>query len=870
MPNVRSFMVLPALPEKLKELEIIARNMFWSWNSEFISLFKRIDSSLWKACGHNPVKLLGSVSQESLEDLAKNRGFLLQLNNASKKLKAYLEAPTWYDNNSPKGTRPVIAYFSAEFGIHECLPIYSGGLGILAGDHLKSASDLGLPLTGIGLLYQKGYFRQYLNIDGWQQEIYADNDFYNMPIELVKNKDGKPVTISIKYPNGDVIAQIWCVTAGRVKLYLLDTNVEDNSPEHRIITTNLYGGDLEMRIRQEIMLGIGGLRALTAMNIEPTVCHINEGHAAFMALERIRQLQNKKAMTFNEAMEATRAGNVFTMHTPVKAGNDEFPQEMMMKYFKNYFPELGISETEFMDLGAVSTKEAKKTFKMPVLAIKLSSYQNGVSESHGQVSRKMWSRLWPDVPLEEIPIRSITNGTHIKTWLSEEMNSLYERYLGATWSDETTDKSAWESINQIPDEELWRTHQRGKSRLIAFARNCLKAQLQRRGTYHTELNWAEEVLDPEALTIGFARRFATYKRGGLLLSDPDRLVKLLCNPEKPVQIIFAGKAHPRDSEGKEIIRQIIHFAGKYDVRRRVVFLEDYDIDIARLMVRGVDIWLNTPRPPLEASGTSGMKAAFNGALNMSTWDGWWREGYVQDGGWVIGSGETYEDRSYQDMVESQAIYNMLEKEIVPLFYTRASDGIPRAWIHRMKTTIKHVTALFNTDRMVMDYTRKFYNPAAERWRYLTAEAMARVKALSMWKSNLKDAWSDCEIKDVCIESNNGDECEQTAEGKPQLKVGSRLNVRALVKLGRINPEDVSIELYHGSVDSWGNITQGCSIKMSPQEPSDGNGEHWFGGVMHCKASGRQGLAVRVLPHNADLASPLELGLILWEGTSGQK
>ena len=877
MPKVRNFTVLPALPDSLKDLEIIARNMFWSWNPEFVELFRRIDSNLWTACGHNPVKLLGNVSQECLETLAENQGFLCELQRAVEKLESYLDGPTWFhrkvSSQSPsdcgekvcsKSTKPIIAYFSAEFGIHECLPIYAGGLGVLAGDHLKSASDLGVPLVGVGLLYQKGYFRQYLNIDGWQQEVYIENDFYNMPVELVRKEGGKPLTISVEYPGRSVYAQIWCVSIGRVKLYLLDTNIADNSPADRLITAGLYGGDRELRIRQEIMLGFGGLRALAAMDITPTVCHMNEGHAAFLALERIRQLRKDESMTFDEALEATKSGNVFTIHTSVKAGLDEFSVELMDKYFGSYFPELGIDRNRFLALGRILPDDDSESFKMAILALRTSSYRNGVSKLHGQVSREMWGGLWPGVPVNEVPITSITNGVHIKSWLSEEMNSLYERYLGPNWADETADKSIWENIDQIPDEEFWRTHQRCKEHLVSFARNRLKAQMQRRGTYHTELNWAEEILDPEALTVGFARRFVGYKRGNLLLKDPKRLVKLLASPNMPVQVVFAGKAHPRDTEGKEIIRQIIHFAAQYDVRRRIVFLEDYDIDVARVLVRGVDVWLNNPRRPMEASGTSGMKAAINGALNMSTLDGWWCEGYKPQVGWAIGAGESYEDAEYQDMVESQAIYNMLENEVIPLFYTRSADNLPRAWISRIKNSIKWIAPTFNTHRTVGEYTRRFYNPAVAKSQYLNEQACAKARTLAMWKSNMKTAWPEFAVKDVQV--NNGQINEQLNLKRPQLKVGSELNVRALVKLGKVSPDDVSVELYHGPVDAWGNIRDGSAVRLDYKETSQQDGEHWFVGLMPCRTSGRQGVAVRVLPRHDDLVGPYEPGLILWETT----
>jgi len=868
MPTVRSFTVLPTLPDLLKDLDVIAMNMFWSWNPEFVELFKRIDNNLWSACGHNPVKMLGSVSQAKLDELAENQGFLGQLKRAVEKLKLYLEKPTWYEKVCSECAEPLIAYFSAEFGVHECLPIYAGGLGILAGDHLKSASDLGIPLVGVGLMYQKGYFRQYLNIDGWQQEIYVENDFYNMPIELVRKESGRPLTISIEYPGRCVLAQIWCVSIGRVKLYLLDTNVHANSPIDRMITSSLYGGDRELRIRQEIMLGIGGLKALTAMDINPTVCHMNEGHAAFMALERIRELRTAQNMTFEEAVEATRAGNIFTIHTPVKAGLDEFRVELMDKYFGGYFPKLGINRKRFLGLGRILPDDDSEPFKMPILALRLSSSTNGVSKLHGQISRGIWGSLWPGIPRNEVPIISITNGIHIKNWVSDEIDSLYERYLGLNWADEAMKKTLWGAIDQIPDEEFWRVHQRCKEQLIVFARNRLKAQMQRRGTYHTELNHAEEVLDPEALTIGFARRFASYKRGNLLLKDPRRLIKLLTNKDRPIQFIFAGKAHPKDTEGKDIIRQIIHFANQNSIRRRVVFLEDYDIDIARFLVRGVDVWLNNPRRPMEASGTSGMKAAVNGVLNMSTSDGWWCEGYTKDGGWMIGVGENYEDNEYQDMVESQAIYEMLENEVIPLFYTRSVDNLPRAWISRVKNSIKWIAPQFNTHRMVAEYTRRFYNPAAAKWRYLTEEACARARAFSNWKSNFQKAWPEFAVKDVIMEVGNGDGNgnETLNQKQPQLKIGSKLSIKALVKLGKISPNDVSVELYHGLVDNWENIKNGSAVRMDYERNSEQEGEHWFVGSMPCRKTGQHGVAVRVLPRHADLANPYEMGLILWETT----
>ena len=866
MAKVRSFTVLPSLPEKLKDLKTVAKNMFWSWNSEYVELFRRIDPGLWETCGHNPVKILGCVPQSRLEELADNDGFVYQLERAVEKLEEDKVHTTWYDKVYAKKTKPLIAYFSAEFGIHESIPIYSGGLGILAGDHLKSASDLGVPLIGVGLCYQDGYFRQYLNADGWQQERYQENDFYNMAIEMIRDSNGHPMTISVQFPQRSVKLYIWKAQIGKVDLYLLDSNVPSNRPEDREITSKLYGGDNEMRIKQEIILGIGGYKGLVKMGLEPTVCHMNEGHAAFLALERIRELRNAKQMTFDEAAETTKAANVFTVHTPVAAGCDEFSPDLMDKYFGGYFPKIGLNRNQFLALGRFDESNDAESFKMPVLAIKLSDYRNGVSELHGEVSREMWKALWPELPVDEVPIKSVTNGIHVKSWLSSELDSLYDRYLGSNWCEEMVDKSTWARLDQVPDEELWRIHQRGKELLISFARNRLKTQMAKRGASRNEILKADEVLDPEALTIGFARRFATYKRGNLLMRDLDRLKAILNNTDKPVQIVFAGKAHPRDDQGKDIIKQIVHFASDDALRRRIIFLEDYDIDVARYMVQGVDVWLNNPRRPLEASGTSGMKAAVNGVLNLSTFDGWWCEGYVSEGGWVIGAGETYKDVAYGDKVEAEALYNLIENEVVPLYYDRSFDRLPRGWIRWMKNCIKNCTPMFNTHRMVGEYVRKFYNPAAARWRYLTASAMSRARALSMWKSNIRNVWPELAIHDVDVKVEDIKAQELFDSHDPQLEVGNDLSVKASVKLGQLTPEEVSVQIYYGQVDSWGNIRDGKTVQMEFEGKGDDQGNQTciFTGRVPCKISGQHGFSVRVLPKHPDMVDQYEPGLILWE------
>ncbi len=864
MPKVRSFTVLPSLPQSLEPLKKIAKNLFWSWNYEYVDLFKRIDSVLWEACGHNPVKLLGSVNQDKLEELSKNQGFLYQLNSASEKLDKALEAPRWFNQIYSEEKTPLIAYFSAEFGIHESMPIYSGGLGILAGDHLKSASDLGVPLVGVGLMYQNGYFRQYLNADGWQQERYVENEFHNMSVKLIRHKNKRPLTISVAFPERKVYAQIWQAQVGRVNLYLLDTNVSKNNPQDREITNALYGGDNEMRIKQEMILGIGGYKALLALDLEPTVCHMNEGHAAFMALERIYHLSSKNEISFEEAADAVKPGNIFTVHTPVAAGCDEFSAEMMDKYFSDYFPKLGLTREQFLSLGRFNVSDDNEAFKMPVLAIKLSDYRNGVSALHGEVSRQMWHGLWSDIDVDEVPISHVTNGIHSKTWVSEELDSLFESYLGSNWSIDVADRKLWDNLDQVPDEELWRIHQRCKEKLIGYARRRLKEQMQKRGASNIELVRAEEVLDPEVLTIGFARRFATYKRGNLLLSDVDRLVKLLSDTDRPVQFIFAGKSHPRDDAGKELIKEIFHFANSAQARSKFLFLEDYDIDVARFMVQGVDVWLNNPRRPLEASGTSGMKAALNGVLNLSILDGWWCEGYGQERGWVIGNGETYEDIAYGDKVECQALYNLIENEITPLYYSRINDKLPRGWIRWMKTCIKNCAPEFSTHRMVADYARKFYAPSAMRFNYMLDNNLAAAKELTAWKRDIQSKWSSIKINEVTLNLDEHSKLLDLNKYDPHIDAGSDLRVTANITLGDIDPSNVAVELYFGRVNANGKIKNATVIEMASESKTKSDGTYLFSGNLDCKISGQHGFSVRVVPKHKNISSPFDLGMVHWD------
>ncbi|MFH1175813.1 MAG: alpha-glucan family phosphorylase, partial [Acidobacteriota bacterium] len=634
MRPIRTFQVRPCLPERLQRLEELAYNLRWSWDHETIALFRRLDRELWETTEHNPVLMLQTVAQQRLEELAADEAFLAHLDRVWTDLADYMGGVgAWYRKAYGPAERPLVAYFSMEFGLTECLPIYSGGLGILAGDHLKSASELGVPLVGVGLLYQKGYFRQYLSPEGWQQERYPINDFYSMPVRLIRDQQGQPVVIALDLAGRRAAVQLWRAQVGRVTLVLLDTNVPENPRDFQDLTDELYGGDDEVRIKQEILLGIGGMRALDALGLRARVYHMNEGHSAFVGVERLRRLMKEEGLSLNEAGEIVLATTVFTTHTSVPAGIDVFSPELVARYLGSYLQELGANREVLLDQGRLHPGNRSEPLNMAVTALRLASFVNGVSRLHATVSRTMWRDVWPGVPADELPITHVTNGVHPGSWISEDMRSLYDRYLGPRWAEEPGDTRVWQAVHQIPAEELWRTHERRRERLVAFARRRLVAQLRRRGAGQAELAQAEEVLDPEALTIGFGRRFATYKRATLLLRDPDRLARILNQSGRPVQVIFAGKAHPRDGEGKALIRQIVQLAERPELRHRIVFIEDYDTIVARYLVQGCDVWLNTPRRPREASGTSGMKAAFNGVLNLSIKDGWWDEAYSHDAVW---------------------------------------------------------------------------------------------------------------------------------------------------------------------------------------------------------------------------------------------
>ena len=849
MKPVRTVFVEPRLPKRIEKLWEVAHNTRWSWDSATSRLFMHLDPALWKASDENPVRMLGLMDPARLEELAKDDSFVHNAHAACASLDAYLaDKSTWFDKASgDPGEGLLTAYFSAEFGIADCIQIFSGGLGILAGDHLKSSSDMGVPLVGIGLAYQHGYFHQYLSPDGWQQERYPASDFHTMPMRQVMDGDRGPLTLHIPIEGRSIQAWVREVRVGRNLLYLLDTNHPENTPADRSITSDLYGGDQEMRIRQEIILGIGGVIALEALGLKPRVYHINEGHAAFLALERIRTIMRTEQVDFDTAREIVGAQLVFTTHTPVPAGIDVFPEELVKRYLGAYAGDLTLRHDQLLSLGREFP--GSTGFNMAVLALRLSTAANGVSKLHGEVSRKMWCGLWPGLPAEEVPIGSVTNGVHLQTWISPDMSSLLDRYLGPRWRA-ARDGEIWNRLEGIPDEELWRTHERRRERLVAYARAAAAQQLRSQGASPDRIREARDLLDPDALTVGFARRFAPYKRATMILTDPERLVQLLTDKERPLQILFAGKAHPKDHFGKDLVRRIVQFSKRPEVAGKILFLEDYDIEVARYLVQGVDVWLNNPRVPKEASGTSGMKAAANGALQVSTRDGWWAEVADEGIGWTIGRGEIYpeEQHPYQDEVEARLLYDLLENEVAPMFYDRGRDGLPRRWVEMMRASMREVCRLFDSCRMVRDYVSNYYLPAAARFGGLWQEDLARAKDLAAWRKKVMQGWGD-----VRADGLDWDPAGETA-------VGGEGPVGLVLHLGSLTPADVKVELIYGRVLPDSSLEEAGRVALNGGEAL-GDGRFRFSGTCPFDQAGRTGFAFRVLPDHDDLASPYALGLV---------
>jgi starch phosphorylase len=839
---IRELLVRPALPEALSRMTELANNVLWSWEPIVRALFRRLDPALWRECGYNPVLMLGRIPQATLQRHAADPRYLA----------LYRMACETYDSRVRKGAPPadgkLVAYFSAEYGLSECLPVYSGGLGILSGDHLKSSSDQDYPLVGLGLLYQQGYFRQVLNPDGWQQERYPVNDFYTLPIAPVKDAAGQDLKVTVKLPTGNVQIQVWKLYVGRITLYLLDTNIPENPlPQDRDITDSLYGGDNDTRIRQEIVLGIGGVRALTAMGLRPTVFHMNEGHSAFLALEQIRVLMRDERLNFDEALEAARASNVFTTHTPVPAGIDLFDAGMMYHYFSEYCAETGVDFQHLMALGRRNIYDRGEPFSMAVLALNTSAYRNAVSRLHRQVSQEMFNDLWPQLPLWEVPITSITNGVHIPSWINGDLGSLYDQYLQPDWRERFNDPGIWEQVKDIPDEELIEAHRRRKRRLIGFVRVRQTASAQRRQASAAEVRRAGEVLDPNAFTIGFARRFATYKRATLIFRDVERLKRILLNKEMPVQIVIAGKAHPKDQPGKSYIRDVVQLSRDPDLWRHVVFVEDYDMKVGRELVQGVDLWLNNPRRGEEACGTSGMKAAINGVLNLSSLDGWFDEAYELSGGWAIGEREPYSED--QDALHASAIYYLLENEIVPMFYERR-EQTPREWIRRVKQSLMYISPGFDCRRMVREYMTELYQPAHTQHTRLVEGNYAAVREETRWNLRIREVWDRV----------------QFVEAGPALAgpvvSGRPAPVRTAIDLAGLKPEDVRVELVIGRIDSDGRLEDTEMMILPPLEQQ--GSVTVFGKDVAPERTGRLGYALRVSPnHFADPLTRPRSSLLKW-------
>ncbi|MCW5937985.1 MAG: alpha-glucan family phosphorylase [Fimbriimonadaceae bacterium] len=845
-----SFEVVKKLPEPLQPLRKIAYNFWWTWNHEARSLLREIGPELWETVEHNPVELMNRLGDEQIERLLADEIFLAKLGVIEKTLDDYMSAETWFDRKYP-GHREntLVAYFSAEFGLSEALPIYSGGLGVLAGDHLKAASDLGVPLVGVGLLYSRGYFRQSLSPDGWQQERYPQYDFFRLPLTLMSGEDGQPLRIKVEFPENDVQCQVWKAQVGRVELFLLDSNILENEADAQTITDTLYGGDETMRIRQEMILGLGGYRALLALGKKPTVCHMNEGHAAFLALERIRKTMAEENTDFRTARQATVAGNVFTTHTPVPAGFDLFPVDLVERYVSKATGDLGVPFQKIVGLGRFDPADTSERFNMAILAMENANRVNGVSKLHASVSRGMFSRRWPDYPLEEVPIAAITNGVHTMTWMSRRMTELFDRHLGTDWREDPSDPEIWARAAEIPDDQIWEMRENERGDFVRYCRRRLTHTLRLAGSPPLDASH-NDVLDPRVLTIGFARRFATYKRATLLLQDRERLKALLFHQDRPIQFVFAGKSHPRDDGGKKLIQDLVHFIRHEGARTRMVFLEDYDMSVARRMIQGVDLWLNNPRRPLEASGTSGMKVVPNGGLNASVLDGWWAEGYRPGLGWAVGDGNDNADEGYQDWLDSRSLYNLLETEIAPTFYYRVDGGVPSSWVEMIKRSWRDLSPYFSTLRMVREYTSRFYVPSDESYQRMSANGLSRAKDALAWRDRLRSAWKGVRIVSV------------TDDAKRSVPLGQRVKVRTLVDLGPLNVEEVRVQAVVGQVSTNRELS---NLEISDLEPAGKEGQaHVFEGQVATTDPGHRGYVVRVVPYHEDLDVAAEVGLVAYE------
>ena len=845
--------VNPQLPKRVGELLDIANNLWWSWNSEFLRLFKEIDSDLWETVGKNPVKFLKLVSQDKLEDIAKDEEFLAKYDEVVNHFNSYMQTKeTWFSKNYPNNANDLIAYFSAEYGIDEIIPIYSGGLGILSGDHLKSASDLGLPFVAVGLLYKNGYFNQKIDGYGTQKTEYTNIDLDNLPILPVKDENGEDLIIDVDFPDRKLYLKIWKIVVGRISLYLMDSDIDKNIAEDRVVTLRLYGGDQEMRIRQEIVLGMAGIKLLRRLGLKPSVYHMNEGHSAFLTLEVIKDVMEEKQVSFEVAKSMCSAKTVFTTHTPVPAGNDIFPIELMDKYFSNFWPKLGISREDFLRLGMKNTQGLEQGFNMGMLALRIAGKKNGVSKLHGAVSRRLFSDVWPNIAPDESPIEYVTNGIHTCSWLAPSMKKLFNQYLKPYWQDNIQDDETWNDIKNIPNKELWDTHTDRKKKLFTLVKNNITTRLKSSGYNYEEINEIVSKLNPNALTIGFARRFATYKRATLIFRDLERLTQLLNNPERPVQLIFAGKAHPADKEGQDLIKYIHEVSMKPQFKGKIFLLENYNIAMSRYLISGVDVWLNNPRRPMEASGTSGQKASVNGVINFSVLDGWWAEGYNQKNGWTIGDNTEYQSYEEQDIADSESLYNTLENKIIPLYYeNKKEDGVSDAWMEMFKNSIISTGGRYSTSRMVIDYTRDYYMELANLSKN-HYQNLDEVIDFTNWKKNMYASWKDIKI----TQNNNLDNIT--------IDAGNQIEVHCIVNLPEnIDCNSIRTEVYYGKILENGIMEQIQTVPMNLIEQDDENRTYKYSAKIELKTGGNYGYTFRVMPQTAMMLDTANLDLIQW-------
>ena len=844
--------VNPQLPKRIEKLSEISNNLWWSWNTEFLRLFKKIDKDLWETCEKNPVKFLKQVSQERLEAVATNTEFLKEYDRLAKEFNDYVTSKnTWFANKYPENKNDLIAYFSAEYGLDQTIPIYSGGLGILSGDHLKSASDLGIPLVAVGLLYKNGYFHQKINGYGDQETEYNNIELSNLPINPVKDGNGEELKIYVKFENRKVYLKVWQINVGRIKLYLLDSDIDENSPEDRETTLRLYGGDQEMRIKQEIVLGMGGTNLLTqVLGLNPTVYHMNEGHSAFLILELIKNIIREKKVSFEVAKDIASSKTVFTTHTPVPAGNDIFPIALVEKYFKGFWPRLNLDREEFLKLGMKPCTELEPGFNMGILALKVAGKKNGVSKLHGAVSRELFGDVWPEIAANESPITYVTNGIHTCSWLAPSLKELYNKYLIPYWQDNIFKDEVWENINNIPNQELWGIHQQRKQKLLEIVKENTTNRLRRSGYSYEEINDITSKLNPNALTIGFARRFATYKRATLIFKDLERITQILNNADRPVQLIFAGKAHPADKEGQDLIKRIHEISMMPQFKGKIFLLENYNIAMSRYLVSGVDVWLNNPRRPMEASGTSGQKASVNGVINFSVLDGWWAEGYNQENGWTIGTNAEFTSYEEQDIADSQSMYHTLEEKIIPTYYEKDENGISEKWMEIMKNSITSTGGKYSTSRMLVDYTNNLYMPLCNLTKKYY-ENVDNVAEFNLWKKNLYTNWKDIKI----TQKNNLNNITMDA--------GNNIEVKCEVQLPNIDVDNIAAQCYYGKILDNGIVENVSIIPMKLTSSDEENKIYEYTTKIELKTGGNYGYTFRVMPKHEMLLDSENLNLVKW-------